>query len=44
MDMDKDMVMVMKEIYDTMELMVVIIQILRKAKPHGTIGSGIIVR
>ena len=45
-DVDKDVVMVvvMEGIFDTMELMVVIIQIPKKGKPHGTTKSVIILR
>ena len=45
-DKDKDVVavLVVEGIFDTMELMVVIIQIPRKGKPHATIKSGIIPR
>ena len=48
MDVDADeevvTVVVMEGILDTMELMVVIIQIPKKGKPHGTTRSGIILR
>ena len=42
--MDEDVGMVVERISNTMELMVVIIQIHRKGKPHGTTRSGIIPR
>ena len=41
-ELDEDMVV--EGIFDTMELMVVIIQIIRNGKPHGTTKSGIIAR
>ena len=44
MDVDEDVVMVVEGIFDTIELMVVIIQIPRKGKPYGTTRSGIISR
>ena len=44
MNKDEDMVMVMEEIPDTIVLMVIIHQILKKGKPHCTIKSGIILR
>ena len=43
-DEDKDVVVVMEGILDTMVLMVVIPQILIKRKPHCTIKSGVILR
>ena len=47
-DVDKDedvvVVVVMEEIPDTMVLMVIIYQILRKVKPHCTTRSGTILR
>ena len=43
-DKDMDMVVVVEEIPDTMVLMVIIHQILRKRKPHCTTRSGIILR
>ena len=43
-DENKDMVMVVEEIPDTMVLIVIIHQILRKGKPHCTTKSGTILR
>ena len=43
-DEDKDVVVVMEGILDTMVLMVVIPQILIKRKPYCTIKSGVILR
>ena len=42
--MDEDVVVVVEGISDTMELMVVNIQIPKKEKPHGTTRSEIITR
>ena len=46
MDVDDDVVVVVavEGIFDTMVLMIVIIQIPKKGKPHGTTRSGIIPR
>ena len=43
-DVDEDKDVVVEEIPDTMVLVVIIHQILKKGKPHYTIMSGIILR
>ena len=43
-DEDEDVVVAVEEILDTMVLMVLILQILRRGKPHCTTRNGIILR